>query len=665
MFCKYLTSIRLKLILITATTSLLFFYIGFLSKNFLENYILIGIMTLFSISLLIYYTYKFTKPIITLVTFFKKDMKKALIGRIECNLNDEYGILFSEINSLIHKINQYSESEKIFEATFNTQSGMTITDKNQKILRINKKFTEITGYQESEIIGKNPSILKSGYQDIDFYEKMYESLRENFFWKGEIVNKNKYGKVFSEYLTIQTVLDDNNEVAFYIASFIDLTDKKESEEEIKKLNKHDSLTGLGNRNLLLKEIELSITDNKSIFSSVVMINIKDFKLINDAYGYYVGDLLLIDIVERLQSDCSNLSFISRTGSNEFALLFEYEELSKEDVYPQLDINIEQIISSITKKVTIEDNLIQTDLNLGCFFYQKNDQSPDEILKNTSMALNLSKEKDLQVFYFNEEDESRAKSHINIYQKLLLALEKEEFNLNYQLQFDYEGNPYGAEALIRWEHPDGMIYPDQFIPLAEKTGIIVALGDWILKTACLQLVEWSKKEKTKDFFIAVNISAKQFKQSDFVEKTIKIIKDTNVDASKLKFELTESILVDNIEKVILKFNKLKNLGIKISLDDFGTGYSSLQYLKRLPLDQVKIDQSFVFNMLSNKNDIAIIESVILLSKSFKFDIIAEGVETKAHYEVLKKLGCKYFQGYYFSKPYNIKEVNKIIYKKYSQ
>jgi EAL domain-containing protein (putative c-di-GMP-specific phosphodiesterase class I) len=312
---------------------------------------------------------------------------------------------------------------------------------------------------------------------------------------------------------------------------------------------------------------------------------------------------------------------------------------------------------LTQSFTLNDKTIHPIPCAGIALYNANEKDANILLKQADGALHLAKKKeDSNLAFFDKQAEKMLLTHLDIHSQLLLAVEKEQLELFYQLQYDQNNQVYGAEALMRWEHPEqGMISPSEFIPVAEKTGLILPMGLWAIETACRQLILWQKEPKTVHWILAVNISAKQFTQKEFVDQIKKIFAKYDIGTGTLKFELTESILVDNINTVIQKMKQLKKLGIQISLDDFGTGYSSLQYLKTLPIDQVKIDQSFVQNMHSHKIDIAIIKSILLLAEALNIEVVAEGVETKEHYEVLKELGCKLFQGYYFSKAGKIDDI----------
>jgi len=609
--------------------------------------------------LAIIFSKRFTKPILNLVSFLEKiDLIDSLKQRVNTKEKNEFGKLYAEVNTMLERMESSQQAQKIAATAFETQSGMTITDADQNILQINKAFTDITGYIAEEAIGKKPSLLNSGYHDDVFYKNMYESLAKYQYWSGEIYNRHKDGTVYPEHLTVQAVLDNNDNVIYYVASFLDLTFQKEAEAKVEYLKQYDSLTGLPNKELLLQTIQQHLgEDRQEGWGALFCVDIQDFKIINDAYGHISGDMLLKQITTRLKDNFKASDMIGRIGGDEFAIWFNFLDSNKEKASMQCETLAQYLIMLLAQSFTLNDKTIHPIPCVGIALYNAKEKDANILLKQADGALHLAKKKeDSNLAFFDKQAEKMLLTHLDIHSQLLSAVEKEQFELLYQLQYDQNNQVYGAEALMRWEHPEqGMIPPSEFIPVAEKTGLILPMGLWTIETACRQLILWQKEPKTVHWILAVNISAKQFTQKEFVEQIKEILDKYNIGTGTLKFELTESILVDNINTVIQKMKQLKKLGIQIALDDFGTGYSSLQYLKTLPIDQVKIDQSFVQNMHSHKIDIAIIKSILLLAEALNIEVVAEGVETKEHYEVLKELGCKLFQGYYFSKAERISDI----------
>ncbi len=611
------------------------------------------LMFLFSYLLASLFSKRFTRPILELVSSLEKiDVVDSLKQRFSTKEDNEFGKLYDEVNTMLERIESSQEKQRIAATAFETQSGMTIADAEQNILQINSAFTEITGYEPDEVIGKNPSILSSGLHEESYYRKMYEDLDVYHYWSGEIYNRHKDGTIYPEHLTIQAVLDERGEIIYYVASFTDLTLQKETEEKLHYLTQYDTLTGLVNRELLKQSLQQHLDKRESeSWGALLCFDIQDFKMINDAYGHTSGDLLLQEIANRLRDDFRDSELIGRFSGDEFVLWFSAVGDDKESASMQGEVLAQQLVTTIQKPFSINEKIIHPICYVGIALYNSDAADSGTILQQADGALHLAKKKqDRCLAFFDEQIEQKLLSHFDMYAQLLVAIEEEQFELYYQLQYNEEAEPYGAEALIRWQHPTkGMISPFEFIPVAERTGLIISLGKWILESACEQLALWKKSHATAHWCLAVNISAKQFSQDDFVQDVKAVIQKNDIESSALKLELTESILVDDIDSTRQKMKQLSEVGVSLSLDDFGTGYSSLQYLRILPLDQVKIDQSFVRNMLASKKDVAIIKSVLLLADAFELEVIAEGVETKEHYLFLKELGCRYFQGYYFARP----------------
>ncbi|RXK12733.1 diguanylate cyclase [Halarcobacter mediterraneus] len=616
------------------------------------------ILLLFSFSLANFFAKKFTKPILKLVSFLNTiELFDSLKHRIYTKEDNEFGKLYDEVNYMLQRVEKAQETEKIAAAAFEITSGMMITDENKNILQVNKAFTKITGYKKEEAIGKSPALLKSSYQDKFFYEKMHNTLNKFHYWSGEIYNKRKNGTIFPEHLTIQAVLDDNSKLIYYVASFIDLTVQKESEAKIKYLQQYDSLTGLANKDLLISKIQKHIDEKKQEDWGILLcLDFKDFKIINEAYGHNVGDLILQIITKKLKESFEDSDLISRIGADEFVIWFSSIEKSKSAASIEAKILAEFLVSKLSESIVFEDKVINNIPYVGIALYDEDLLNANELFKQADTALHLAKKNEQSFAFFDRQANNIAQAHLDTYSQLHKAIEYKEFELYYQLQYTEDNKIFGAEALIRWNHPTrGRISPDDFIPIAEKTTLILPITSWVINTACIQLKQWQKNDYTKDWVLAINISAKQFLEENFVKEMQNYLNIYKIKKNSLKLELTESLLVKDLDTTRDKMKALKDLGIQISLDDFGTGYSSLQYLKKLPLDQVKIDKSFIKNILEDKSDIAIIKSVILLAEALDLQVIAEGVETKEHYEFLKDLGCKLFQGFYFAKPQRIKDI----------
>lgn len=603
----------------------------------------------------------FTEPILKLVSFLEDIVfLDSLDKRIYTKEKNEYGKLYDEINTMLQRMEKAAKDQKLAAVAFEIQSGMIITDANHKILRVNKAFSEISGYSAEEVIGKTPAILNSQKHSKEFYENMYLSLEHFNYWHGEIYNKHKNGTIYPEQLTIQSVLD-NNKPIYYIASFVDISLQKSAEEKVEYLKQYDTLTGLCNRNLFVENIQMSFQNRKeSLWSALISFDIKDFKMINDAYGHLFGDKFLQEITKRLEVHFQkNSNLMGRIGGDEFVLWFQDLTKNREEAMQKSKAIAQDIIKVLSVPFLLDEKIIHAKAFVGVTLYNDTKESAHTLLKQSDLALHKAKlgtsSQNIAFFDIHTEDDTRFQ--LDTQAQILDAIEKHQFELYYQLQYNDKEEIYGAEALIRWNHPKkGLVFPDEFIPIAERTGSILPMGDWIIEAGCRQLALWQKNDRTKDWVLAINISAYQFKQENFLKNIKTIAKDFQIDYTKLKLELTESIVVDDLDKIIQKMDALRDFGFKISLDDFGTGYSSLQYLKKLPLDQIKIDQSFVRFMFENKNDVAIVKSVLQLGKDFGVEVITEGVESREHFEKLKELGCKLYQGYYFAKPKSIHDIN---------
>ncbi len=435
-----------------------------------------------------------------------------------------------------------------------------------------------------------------------------------------------------------------------------LISQKKAEEELKFLQQYDALTGFANKELFLKSLQIQIDKKKeNIWHFMFCLNIKKFNQINELYGHTIGDILLQKLAQRIKQDFSNATIFAKIGVDEFIVCYRDVSKNRENAVGKAEKSIEILQTEVYNEFRINEKLINISLYIGINVYQDERNSSEDILRATDAALHMAKNEDKNLAFYNKEIENETLKRLEIATDLHQALKEHQFELYYQLQYKDDGSIYGAEALIRWNHPQkGLIPPVEFIEIAENSGVIVAVGDWIIKQGCKQLANWGKDDRTKEWVLAINVSSKQF--DDYLVSKIKnaIVKN-GINSTKLKVELTESLFLENFDENVQKLQELKDYGIQISIDDFGTGYSSLQYLKKLPTNQIKIDQSFVVGMLNDTKDIAIIKSIIELGDALELDVIAEGVETKEHFELLKSLHCRYFQGYYFAKPQPIEKI----------
>jgi diguanylate cyclase (GGDEF)-like protein/PAS domain S-box-containing protein len=619
-------------------------------QNILWMLIVYLMMIIFSYILSIFYAKKFTKPILKLVEFMKNiNMQNISKDRVALNEDNEFAILEYKINSMLDNLNKSLQQQRIASVAFETHSGMIITNEKFEILQINQAYTKITGFSIDDVKGKIPPVFTVNE---DIVNEIKDTLKSSHYWSGEIENYTKRGEKFLEYLTIQEVCDDDCIVTNYVFSFVDISKQKEAEKTIAYLSKYDFVTGLANKKQILEnlsKLKNNIFNTEDKWYIFIEFDIKDFKYINEAYGYSVGDKLLQEIASRL-SQLKNHNILGKIGVDEFIVGFESGFYDEESATMYAQLITEHLLELMTQRYIIDNKDIEISINIGVYIYDVTMQTPEEILQNTNLALNNAKQNNKYVAYFNEDIEKQVKSYMNLYLDMKKAIQKDEFVLCYQPQYNTKSKIVSAEVLLRWQHPTlGLIQPNEFIYIAEKSGLIIDIGWWIVQKVCIDIARWQTLKNGINIPISINISAKQFTQDDFVDKLYEILTNNNISANQIKLELVESLLLENVDSVIYKMKQLQELGFKLSLDDFGTGYSSLEYLKLLPIKEIKIDKSFVKSMRENDKDLAIVKSVLSLGEAFEYDVIAEGVETKEDFMLLKALNCEYYQGYYFSKP----------------
>lgn len=552
---------------------------------------------------------------------------------------------------------------RISAATFETHEAIMITDANAIIIKTNKAFEKITGYKDSEVVGKNPSMFNSDIHSADFYKKMRSVLLLDGFWCGEMWDVHKTGRVYPKQMTITAVKDSCGKTVQYVSIFADITERKKADSEIYNLAFHDSLTGLANRRNLLEKIGLSIkeTVRTNKYSSLIFIDMDEFKNINDTLGHIAGDSLLIEVSNRLKSCVELNGLVARMGGDEFVVMVEGVGETVSDVMLSMSIFAEKVRELLSLPYLICGNVQVSSPSIGVCIYKGAEEIAEDLIKRADMAMYVSKESGKnRVTFFDVVMQEDIENHVSLSNDLKVAISDNQLQLYYQVQVNSDGKPIGAEALIRWIHPRrGFVSPDKFIYVAEEGSLIIDIGNWVLDAACKQLVLWSKNENTKHLVLAINVSSMQFVQPDFVSIVSDAIKKYNVDSSKLKLELTESVMVKDLDVIIKKMLLLKNeVGVSLSLDDFGTGYSSLSYLNKLPVSQIKIDQSFIRQIGDGFGSDMLIKTIIDLSHNFNFAVIAEGVESSVQMDFLRENGCLNYQGYLFSEPVSIEKFEKL-------
>ena len=561
------------------------------------------------------------------------------------------------------------EALRIAAITFDSNEAIMITDADANIIRVNRAFELITEYSAEEVIGKNPRILKSGLQNTDFYKKMWQQLLNTGTWQGEIWDRRKSGQLYPKWLSITALKTPQGKINQYISLFSDITDYKQAEEKIHNLAFYDALTNLPNRRLLLDRFNqaLAAAERNQQCGAILFLDMDKFKTLNDTLGHQAGDQMLIEVAERLKCSVRKIDTVTRFGGDEFIVILEKMGNHIEDAIPNVMLIAEKIRSTLAKPYFIEGHTHHSSPSIGVCLFQDQRVSVDELIKYADIAMYQAKNAGRNTIRFYDPIlQEVIQTRLNMEADLRNALLNQEFQLYYQIQFNQNYLPFSAEALIRWHHPEhGIISPAEFIPIAEETHLILDIGQWVLESACQQLERWGQNDVTRNLMLSINVSAHQFMLPHFVTIVEKTLNNYQFDPSQLKLELTESILIKDIKEIVTKMHALKTLGIKLSLDDFGTGYSSLAYLKQLPLDQIKIDQSFVRDIITDPNDAIIVKTIIDMAKNFHLNVIAEGVETTAQHDFLQKHGCMEYQGYLFGEPMPLIQFETILIKIYSK
>ena len=548
---------------------------------------------------------------------------------------------------------QADEQLRIAATAFDSQEGMVVTDANGVILRVNRAFTELTGYTADEVVGQAAKIPKSVRQSTQLYQSIQETVERTGKWRGEVWDRRKNGEEYPQWLTISAVMDDSGAVTHFVSTLTDITERKIAEEKVVVLAYFDQLTGLPNKRLLQDRLGqiLTASARDDSYGALLFIDLDNFKTINDTLGHNVGDLLLKDAGQRLKMCVREGDTVARLGGDEFVLALRGLSNTECEAAKGAEIVARKALDTLGQPYTLGDASHGCTASIGVTMFKGHLCSIEDLMKQADLAMYRSKGTGRnKLHFFNLDMENAVKNRIALEKDLREAVQEKQFMLYYQAQVVNEGHLTGAEVLLRWQHPQrGIVSPAEFIPLAEETGLILPLGLWVLETACTQLASWAAQPHMAHLTVSVNVSAHQFGQSDFVNQVLAVLSHTGANPQRLKLELTESLLIGNVQNIVEKMFTLKAKGISFSLDDFGTGYSSLYYLKKLPLEQLKIDQSFVRDLLNDPNDAAIVRTIIALSQSLGFNVVAEGVETAAQRDFLAHAGCLAYQGYFFSRP----------------
>ncbi|MFU8788177.1 MAG: EAL and GGDEF domain-containing protein [Methylobacter sp.] len=557
---------------------------------------------------------------------------------------------------------QHDEERRIAAIAFESKDGMMVTDANNVIIRVNKAFTWLTGYSAAEAVGRTPHLLSSGRHDAAFYQCMWKTIKDKGFWQGEIWNRRKDGVIYAEWLHISAVTNDQGDITHYVGSFSTITSNKTAAAEIHRLAYYDPITLLPNRRLFQERLgrALAVSDKNQNYGALLFIDLDNFKVLNDTLGHDAGDLLLTQVAARLMGCTHEDDTVARQGGDEFVVMLEQLSQSREEAAAQAERVGERILAALNQVYQFADYEYHSTPSIGITLFNDPLDTVDELLKQADIAMYAAKAAGRNTLrFFTPEMQAAVTARAILEADLHRALTENQFKLYFQLQAHHDHQITGAEVLLRWEHPErGLISPLDFIPLAEETRLILPIGLWVLEAACAQLKLWADIPQLQYLQLAVNVSVHQFHQDCFVGQVCSVLEKYSVQPHRLKLELTESLILDNIEDTIVKMQALKKIGVHFSMDDFGTGYSSLAYLTQLPLNQLKIDQSFIHNIGVKSTDAVIVQTIIGMAHNLGIDVIAEGVETEEQRAILELHGCPTIQGYLFGRPSSVEDFEAI-------
>jgi len=538
-----------------------------------------------------------------------------------------------------------------------TRDGVIVTDLGASIVSVNRAYCEITGYSEQELLGQNPRMLQSGRHDENFYSLMWTSLAHYGFWQGEIWSRRRTGEIYPEWLTLTGVQDESGRVTHYVGVVTDMSRLKQTEAQLARLAHYDPLTSLPNRLLALSRLEFAVerAERGGGRLAVLVVDMDRFKTVNDSLGHEIGDELLVAVAERLRHAVAHSNTVARLGGDEFLIIVEY--ISGARVAADI---AREVLESLRIPFRLPStHEVFVDASIGISVFPEDGTTVNDLIRNADAALYRAKDLGRNTFHFFTPGLLDAASdRLALEGRLRHALVRGEFVVHYQPLFDCDTRMViGAEALVRW-HPPGesLIYPGRFIGIAEDTGLIAPLGDWVLETAARQMQRW-RRAGSEHLRLSVNLSARQLRQPEFVDRVTRVLADTGLDPDALELEITESTLMELGNTLIATLLDLRSIGVRFAIDDFGTGYSSLAYLRRLPIDTLKIDRSFVADIQSHEGGAEIASAIIALAHKLQLGVLAEGVETEAQLSFLREQGCDEFQGFLLSQAVSAEEFGR--------